>query len=121
RGRDSRSSTVGNVIPVHRTVVVSPDAHRSFCELYVLVLAVCLVMNYHCLDAHVTARSLDAQRDLSAIVNQNFLEHNLMGGLSTSDMGNSRRARVSPLFDTHSASRSSSRIRRIRPADRSRP
>jgi hypothetical protein len=39
-------------------------------------------MHYHGLDAHVTARALDAQGDLSAIGNQNFLEHDLMGGFS---------------------------------------
>ena len=116
-----RGTDDGRYVEIARTGCRRSDAHRFVGELHVLGLAVGLGMNYHGLDAHVTARALDAQGDLSAIGNQNFLEHDLMGGLSTSDMGNSRRARVSPLFDTHSASRSSSRIRRIRPADRSRP
>jgi len=38
-------------------------------------------MNYHGLDAHITARALNAQGDLSAIGDQNFLEHDLTGAL----------------------------------------
>jgi hypothetical protein len=36
-------------------------------------------MHDHGLDTHVTAGALDAQGDLSAVGNQNFLEHDFDG------------------------------------------
>src|SRR5712691_3652663 len=77
-----RRADDGGYIEITRTGCRRSDAHRFVGELHVLRLAIGFGMHYHGLDAHVTAGALNAQGDLSAIGDQNFLEHDLMGGFS---------------------------------------
>jgi hypothetical protein len=51
------------------------DAHRLVGQLDVLGVAVGLGIDHHRLDAHLAAGALDAQGDLAAVGDQDFLEH----------------------------------------------
>jgi hypothetical protein len=51
-----------------------PDADRLVGEEHVLEVAVGLRIDGHGLDAHLAARAQDAQRDLAAIGDQDFLD-----------------------------------------------
>jgi len=82
-----RGTDDGWYIEIARTGRCRSDTHRFVCEFHVLGLAVGFGMNYHGFDAHVTARALNAQGDLSAIGDQNFLEHESICCLSRPFMG----------------------------------
>src|SRR5882762_7946956 len=75
-----RRADDGGYVEIARAGCRRSDAHRFVGELHVLRLAIGLGMHYHGLDAHVAARALNAQGDLSAVSDQDFLEHDLMGG-----------------------------------------